>query len=143
MYGLALRHGWGCDPSPTESLRYLSMAAASSASVEAEALKAGSSKGGAAKGELVLAIFELANSFRNGQGCDKDPVAARRYYETAAELGDTDAMLEVAWCYLEGYGGKKDKTKAAQYLRKAEKKGVKEAGNSWYVVDSTLILRSC
>lgn len=66
-------------------------------------------KGGAAKGELVLAIFELANCFRHGWGVAKDPVAARQYYETAANLGDTDAMNEVAWCYLEGVGGKKDK----------------------------------
>jgi TPR repeat protein len=66
-------------------------------------------KGGAAKGELVLAMYELANSFRNGWGIKKDPVAAKQYYETAANLGDTDAMNEVAWCYLEGFGCKKDK----------------------------------
>lgn len=66
-------------------------------------------KGGAAKGELVLAMYELANCFRNGWGIKKDPVAAKQYYETAANLGDTDAMNEVAWCYLEGFGCKKDK----------------------------------
>lgn len=50
-----------------------------------------------------------------------------QYYETAANLGDTgesdeselklnkhntnvtDAMNEIAWCYLEGFGCKKDK----------------------------------
>lgn len=40
---------------------------------------------------------------------DRDPAAARQYYETAANLGDLDAMDQVAWCYLEGFGGKKDK----------------------------------
>lgn len=40
---------------------------------------------------------------------EKDPAAARQYYETAANLGDLDAMDQVAWCYLEGFGGKKDK----------------------------------
>lgn len=35
-------------------------------------------KGGAAKGELVLAIFELANCFRNGWGIEKDPFAAKQ-----------------------------------------------------------------
>lgn len=68
-------------------------------------------KGGSAKGELVLAIYELANCFRNGWGVGKDPAAARQYYETAANLGDADAMNEVAWCYLEGFGGKKDKVR--------------------------------
>lgn len=70
-------------------------------------------EGGAAKGELVLAMYELANSFRHGWGVEKDPVAARSYYETAANLGDTDAMNEVARCYEEGFGGKKDKVSAS------------------------------
>jgi hypothetical protein len=42
------------------------------------AIQAGLKKGGAAKGELVLAIFELANCFRHGWGIDKDPVAAKQ-----------------------------------------------------------------
>ncbi|RJE25710.1 hypothetical protein PHISCL_01973 [Aspergillus sclerotialis] len=109
LYGLALRHGWGCTEDPERAVTYLTAAASNSASVETEALRAGMKKGGAAKGELVLAIYELANCFRNGWGVQKDPVAARQYYETAANLGDSDAMNEVAWCYLEGVGGKKDK----------------------------------
>lgn len=104
-----IRHGWGCEQEPTKAITYLSAAAANSALVEEQALQAGLKKGGSAKGELVLAIFELANCFRNGWGTAKDPVAARQYYETAANLGDTDAMNEAGWCYLEGFGGKKDK----------------------------------
>lgn len=87
----------------------MSYAASNSADIEALALQAGMKKGGAAKGELTLAIFELANCFRNGWGVQKDPVAAKQYYETAANMGDTDAMNEAAWCYLEGFGCKKDK----------------------------------
>jgi hypothetical protein len=59
-------------------MEYLSAAAANAASIETEALQAGRKGGGAAKGELVLAIFELANSFRNGWGVKKDPVAAKQ-----------------------------------------------------------------
>lgn len=103
------RHGWGCTPDLPKAVIYLSAAASNSADIETRALEAGLKKGGAAKGELVLAIYELANCFRNGWGIEKDPVAARLYYETAANLGDTDAMNECAWCYLEGFGGKKDK----------------------------------
>ncbi|KAL4786639.1 hypothetical protein BJX76DRAFT_96516 [Aspergillus varians] len=131
LYGLALRHGWGCTPDPERAVTYLSAAASNSASIEAEALEAGLKKGGAAKGELVLAIFELGNCFRNGWGVKKDPAAARQYFETAANLGDADAMNEVAWCYLEGFGGKKDKFLAAKYYRLAEGKGNKIMGNSW------------
>lgn len=105
------RHGWGCPVDPARAVTYLSAAASNSAVVEAEALRAGVKKGGVAKGELVLAMFELANCFRHGWGIAKDPAAARQYYETAANLGDTDAMNEVGWCYLEGFGGKKDKVR--------------------------------
>ncbi|KAJ5555719.1 hypothetical protein N7461_004189 [Penicillium sp. DV-2018c] len=131
LYGLALRHGWGCAPDLERAVTYLSAAASNSAAVEAEALRAGVKKGGSAKGELVLAMFELGNCFRNGWGLKKDPVAARQYYETAANLGDTDAMNEVGWCYLEGFGGKKDKFKAAKYYRLAEENGCPTLGNSW------------
>ncbi|KAJ5971344.1 uncharacterized protein N7479_001262 [Penicillium vulpinum] len=131
LYGLALRHGWGCPVDPARAVTYLSAAASNSAAVEAEALRAGVKKGGSAKGELVLAMFELANCFRNGWGVAKDPAAARQYYETAANLGDTDAMNEVGWCYLEGFGGKKDKFKAAKYYRLAEENGCPTIGNSW------------
>ena len=109
LYGLSLRHGWGCNPDPEKAIIFLSSAASNSAEIEQQALAAGMKKGGAAKGELVLAIFELANCFRYGWGCTIDKVAARQYYETAANLGDTDAMGEAAWCYLEGFGGPKDK----------------------------------
>ncbi|KAL1582412.1 hypothetical protein WHR41_08947 [Cladosporium halotolerans] len=131
LYGLALRHGWGIDAEPARAIHFLSLAASNSAAVEQAALEAGMTKGGAAKGELVLAIFELANCFRYAWGVKKDPLAARQYYETAANLGDTDAMEEAAWCFLEGFGGPKDKFKAAQYLRLAEQKGSKTVGNSW------------
>lgn len=90
--------------------------------------------GGFARGELTLATYELANCFRNGWGCEKDPVAALTYYEAAAHLGDLDAMFEAAWCYLNGFGTrgkKKDKYKAAQYYRMAESRGKHEVGNSW------------
>jgi TPR repeat protein len=92
-------------------VHFLSLAASNSAEVEKLALGAGMKKGGAAKGELVLAMYELANCFRNGWGIKKDPAAAKQYYETAANLGDTDAMNEVAWCYTEGFGTKKDKVR--------------------------------
>ncbi|KAL9620999.1 MAG: hypothetical protein Q9160_004517 [Pyrenula sp. 1 TL-2023] len=114
LYGLALRHGWGCEPDLPRAVTYLRAAASNSAAIESEALKAGMKKGGAAKGELVLAIFELANCFRHGWGVEVDKPAARQYYETAANLGDTDAMEQAAWCYLEGFGGKKDKVSLEQ-----------------------------
>ena len=59
-------------------MKYLSAAASNAASIEDLALQAGLKKGGAAKGELVLAIFELANCFRHGWGVEVDKVAAKQ-----------------------------------------------------------------
>ncbi|KAK5655451.1 hypothetical protein OQA88_5722 [Cercophora sp. LCS_1] len=78
LYGLALRHGWGCKPDAAAAVNYLSAAASNAAEIEHLALQAGLKKGGAAKGELVLAIFELANCFRHGWGIPKDPIAAKQ-----------------------------------------------------------------
>lgn len=103
------RHGWGITPSADAAIHYLSLAASNSAAIESAALSSGSKAGGDAKGELVLAIFELANCFRYGWGVKIDKVAARSYYEVAANLGDPDALEEAAWCFMEGFGGPKDK----------------------------------
>ena len=72
------RHGWGCEPNPAAAIEYLSAAASNAAEIENLALQAGLKKGGAAKGELVLAIFELANCFRHGWGIPKDAIAAKQ-----------------------------------------------------------------
>jgi TPR repeat protein len=72
------RHGWGCTADPAEAMKYLSAAASNAALIEDQALKSGMKKGGAAKGELVLAIFELANCFRHGWGVQVDKVAAKQ-----------------------------------------------------------------
>ncbi len=75
---LMTRHGWGCKPDAAAAVNYLSAAASNAAEIEHLALQAGLKKGGAAKGELVLAIFELANCFRHGWGIPKDPIAAKQ-----------------------------------------------------------------
>jgi len=150
LYGLALRHGWGCALDPSLALQYHSLAASNSAAISLPTTstslssstsltsqpattdtKASRSTRAAARGELVLAIYELGNAFRHGLGCTPDPVAARRYYETAAELGDVDAMTEAAWCCEHGYGGIKDKWRAARLLRMAEGRGARLVGASW------------
>ncbi|TKA71035.1 hypothetical protein B0A55_06319 [Friedmanniomyces simplex] len=92
LYALALRHGWGIPLNPEKAIHYLSLAAANSASVEEQAL--------AASGMTKV---------EPRRGSWRDPVAARQYYETAANLGDADAMEEAAWCLVEGFGGGKDK----------------------------------
>ncbi|BFZ56239.1 hypothetical protein PYCC9005_003283 [Savitreella phatthalungensis] len=131
MYGLSLRHGWGIPKDEAKAINWLRKAAASSADHEAEALSEKRPTGGTMKGDLILAIFELGNCFRYGWGCEIDRDLARHYYETAANLGDADAMAETAWCYETGFGLKKDKYKAAFWYRRSEQAGNKIVGNQW------------
>lgn len=143
LCGLSYRHGWGVMANEERAFQYLRLAAGNSALVD-QIVSAGEttanikpnpnnrSKKGIAKGELVLSIYELGNCFRYGWGTPRDPVLAKQYYETAAKLGDLDAICETAWCYLTGFGiKKKDKFTAAQYYRMAENAGRVEVGNSW------------
>ncbi|KAG6024479.1 hypothetical protein E4U41_001780 [Claviceps citrina] len=73
-------------------------------------------KGGAAKGELVMAIYELANCFRHGWGIEQDAFAARqftaaRYYRLAEKAGNK--TMGNSWIWKDKYdpeqqqGGKK------------------------------------
>lgn len=137
LYGLSLRHGWGCSIDETRGFEFLRMAASNSAldsTLQADAKNTSFPPGSTfpkLHGEMVLALYELGNCFRQGWGCERNDYAAKIYYETAARLGDADAMVEVAQCYLNGIGAKKDKKKAAQFYRMAEKHGRTEVGNSW------------
>lgn len=112
LYGLALRHGWGIEPSYDYAILYLSLAARTAAQIQQMSSVPGA---GEARGELVLAMFELGNCYRQGWGCKIDKIAARVFYEVAANLGDPDALEETAWCFMEGYGGGKDKVSFACY----------------------------
>jgi TPR repeat protein len=89
--GFFIRHGWGCTPDPAQAVKYLSAAASNAASIEELALQAGLKKGGSAKGELVLAIFELANCFRHGWGVPVDKVAAKQVRSTRDNENDWSA----------------------------------------------------
>lgn len=142
LLGLSYRHGWGVPVNEEMAFKYLRIAASNSALVDkiaatgqATNIKASASnksRKGIAKGELVLSIYELGNCFRYGWGTEKDPESALKYYETAARLGDVDAMSDAAWCYMNGFGiKKKNKYMAAKYYRMAEKAGKVEVGNSW------------
>lgn len=74
-------------------MNFLSAAASNAASIEDKALRAGRKEGGAAKGELVLAIFELANSFRQGWGVKKDPVAAKQVRADSSKAEATETNI--------------------------------------------------
>lgn len=78
-----------------------------------------------------MAIYELGVSFQQGWGVTKNKETAFYYFEIAANLGDLDAMNELAFCYVHGHGVKKNIYKAAKYYRIAARQGQEQVGNSW------------
>ncbi|KAI9490597.1 hypothetical protein BDB00DRAFT_916104 [Zychaea mexicana] len=134
LYGLSLRHGWGCRANSTLAFQYLQKAAehavdglqkSSEGKTKMDALLQ------SRKGELVLAIYELGVSFDQGWGTARSRETAFYYFKIAAQLGDADAQNEVGRCYYDGYGTKKDVYQAAKYYRLAAAQGRGLMGNSW------------
>ncbi|KAJ9663077.1 hypothetical protein H2198_001069 [Neophaeococcomyces mojaviensis] len=131
IYAMSLCHGWGCSRRP--DLALLCLLTAGKTSIEYEMTSQADQQffTTSSRDELKLALFEIGNSKRYGWGCVVDAKSTRMFYNASAILEDVDAMQELAWCYLTGFGGKKDKFAAAQLLRKAETHGSKVLGNSW------------
>lgn len=71
----------------------------------------------AARTAVVLALYEMGTSFRFGWGTAKDKKMAVEYFTMAAELGDVDAQSDLAFCWANGKGCKKDMRKAARVSR--------------------------
>lgn len=129
LYGLALRHGWGCRADLPRSLHFLRLAADSATLNindirQSKALKVPLE-------DIAIAVYELGVSYQNGWGVVVDKKSSLKYFDLAASWGDVEAMAAAADCYLVGRGCSKDKKKAATYLRTAEEKGRKEVGNAW------------
>jgi TPR repeat protein len=138
LYALACRHGWGMRPNQAEGVAWLRRAV-DSAGVEFiedasnDASHAVSKEQKARKAQFALAIYELGMSYMNGWGIPKDKPLAVRCFEIAGSWGDTDALAEAGFCYVQGVGCKKDSKKAAEFYRQAAEKGMSMAGNSWFV----------
>ncbi|KNZ47796.1 hypothetical protein VP01_613g3 [Puccinia sorghi] len=143
MWGLSLRHGWGCQVHEARAFKWLQKAAESVIEDLDSAVSSSSrnksvanaapdqSKDAVAKSELVLAIYELGQCFMRGWGCKKDKQLAINYFELAAKLGDPDAQQELGFCYANGKGTKKDLKLAAKYYRLAAAQGVEMMGSQW------------
>ncbi|KAG9293821.1 hypothetical protein G9A89_019159 [Geosiphon pyriformis] len=128
LYGIALRHGWGCKVNTKLAVHYLQKAAESAVyNIHSSAIAAPS----IARHELVLAIHELGVSFRHGWGVPKNKSTAAYYFEIAANLGDPDAQNDLGFAYANGEGVKKDRKMAAKYYRMAAAQGASIMGNSW------------
>ncbi|KAI7868272.1 hypothetical protein BDF14DRAFT_1881063 [Spinellus fusiger] len=129
LYGVSLRHGWGCKKNEHLAFQYLQKAA-EYAVLDLNGLTS-TVNTSASKGELIMAIYELGVSFRHGWGCKKNKETAFYFFKIAADLGDPDAQNDLGHCYYNGHGAKKDLYMAAKYYRLADKQGQGIMGNSW------------
>lgn len=166
LYALACRHGWGMRPNQREGVHWLRKAA-DFASLEVaddeETAKDGKPidllERKTRKAQFALSIYELGVSHMNGWGIEQDKVLALRCFEIAGCMciplcvpdsatnpliawGDADALAEAGFCYAQGVGCKKDLKKSARFYREAEAKGISMIGNSWYVSQTQLKLKS-
>ncbi|GAA5807675.1 hypothetical protein MFLAVUS_001046 [Mucor flavus] len=129
FYGLSLRHGWGCRKSPALAVRFLQKAA----EYPILDLQSGIDHFiSADKIEpLVSSIYELGNFFWHGWEVPKSVATATFFFKVASNMGNTDAMNDLAFCYKHGQGVEKDDVKAAQLYRVAETEGNGLVDNNW------------
>ncbi|KAG1889183.1 hypothetical protein F4604DRAFT_1876919 [Suillus subluteus] len=129
LWGLTLRHGWGCEKNEKSAFKWLTKAAESAVDDLGKAREGMDVK--AVRSELVLAIYEVGQCFFHGWGVAKDHKMAVSYYRVAANLGDGDAQEDLAFCLANGKGCKKDKKEAAKWYRAAVEQGASDVGMAW------------
>lgn len=134
MYGLSLRHGWGCPRNEKSGFHWLKKAA-ELAITDLEKGKQGVDAI-AIRSELILAIYEVGQSFYQGWGVPKDKKMGVSYFQVAARLGDPDAQQSLAFCLAHGKGCKKDRKEAARWYRAAVSQGgISDVGLAWIYKD--------
>ncbi|KAF8224027.1 HCP-like protein [Tricholoma matsutake] len=131
MWGLALRHGWGCEKNEKFAFKWLTRAAESAVEDLENARAGGGIDSSAVQTELVLAIYEVGQCFFQGWGVAKDQKMAVSYYTVAARLGDSDAQSDLAFCLANGKGCRKDRREAAKWYRAAVAQGQSDIGLAW------------
>ncbi|KAF9261889.1 hypothetical protein L218DRAFT_960825 [Marasmius fiardii PR-910] len=131
MYGLTLRHGWGCEKNEKTGFKWLRKAAESAVADLESARNGGGIDQGAVRAELILAIYEVGQCFFHGWGVSKDQKMAVSYYRVAARLGDADAQNDLGFCLANGKGCKKDRKEAAKWYRAAVEQGQSDVGLAW------------
>ncbi|KAF5370762.1 hypothetical protein D9758_002120 [Tetrapyrgos nigripes] len=132
MWGLTLRHGWGCDKNEKEGFKWLRKAAEEAVDDLEKATRGDTQLDrGAVRAELILAIYEVGQCFFHGWGVPKDQKMAVKYYRVAAGLGDADAQNDLGFCLANGKGCKKDRKEAAKWYKLAVAQGASDVGLAW------------
>eukprot|EP00434_Breviolum_minutum_P038366 symbB.v1.2.034031.t1/scaffold4320.1/size63662/4 len=64
-------------------------------------------------------MLTLASMYRKGEGCPRDPAAALRCFQQAAEKGNPEAANELGVMFLSGEGTLPDESASAYWFQRA------------------------
>jgi TPR repeat protein len=131
LFAISTRHGWGVKQDEKEAFRLLSLVT-DRAGMEEDLKQVTSTF------QIPLALFEVGTAFHQGWGVPQDKKKAAYYFNQAAQLGDPDAQIALAECFLRyslfnsrGDGVKPNKKMAATWFRKAEEQGARLVQMQW------------
>lgn len=77
----------------------------------------------------VIAQYNLAVSYQEGEGVEENPELAFKWFLKAAEQGDSDAQYQVATCYRMGEGVAENKNESINWLIKSAEQ---DNANAYY-----------
>jgi len=103
-------------------LRLLALLAAAAAQPAQALIEDGGVE--AAKRELLRT---QAQALENGEGVERDPVAAAKLYCEAARLGDAPSQFNLGWMYSNGRGVERSDQWAAFFFHAAAEQGYEQA----------------
>lgn len=80
-----------------------------------------------AASSTVTRLLAQATAYEHGEGFERDPALAARYYCKAVRRGSVDAMYALGWMYANGRGVPRDDALAGVLFSGAAKKGHAQA----------------
>ncbi len=85
-----------------------------------------------------MAQFNLGVKYDFGQGVEKDPVVAVRWYRLAAAQGHGGAQFNLGGMYFEGWGVPRDWVRATMWFTLSAEAGVNGAAKNRAIVVGAL-----
>ena len=109
LLALMYQEGLGVDADPAEAYRLFELAAI--------------------HGDDSRAYSYMGLACLQGNGTRQDEILGKLYFDTAAAMGNTNAMFYLAICYMEGYGCEPDSLQGIKWLNRAIEGGNVKAMN--------------
>lgn len=128
MFGWCYHYGVGTEVNSETAIYWYQKAADLGDESAAEAIlelreERGTSTGYATGNLSADDLYERALGYYNDGNYER----ALSYYESAAEQGHAPAMLQIGWCYDNGYGVNKNAYTATEWYRKSAEEGNAQA----------------